>query len=230
MRPTRPWVTQVLIGLTVAVFLLQAISQSLLDQDLPLALGAKIDDALRAGQLWRLLTPALLHGSLLHIGFNMLALHSLGPGLERHYGPGRFLALYLLAALGGNVLSFLLSPAVSVGASTAVYGLFAAEMAFVAQNRQLLGPAGSAALRQMWTLLGVNVLISFSPGIDLWGHLGGLLAGGAYAALAGPRLAWRAIDEERAILVDQRAPGRVRAAGLGLLVVLLSLAAYGIAR
>jgi len=128
------------------------------------------------------------------------------------------------------VLSFLLSPAVSVGASTAVYGLFAAEMAFVAQNRRLLGPAGGAALRQMWTLLGINVLISFSPGIDLWGHLGGLLAGGAFAGLAGPLLVWRRLDEETAMLVDRRAPGRVRAAGLGLLLLLLSLAAFGIAR
>ncbi len=227
-RPT-PVITRLLIGLTLAGFLLQWAGDAFLGRDLALALGAKINEAIRSGQVWRLLTPMLLHGSLLHIGFNMLALHSLGPGLEAHYGRGRFLALYLLSALGGNVLSFRLSEAVSVGASTAIYGLFAAELVFVLRNRRLLGPAGGAALRQMGGLLLVNLLISLSPGIDVWGHLGGLLAGAAFAAGAGPLLGWVPV-EGGYMAADRRSRRAAWVAGLGLFLVIALVAADGMGR
>lgn len=229
MKQHTPVITRLLIGMTVAGFLLQWAGDAFLGHDLALALGAKINEAIRSGQVWRLLTPMLLHGSVLHIAFNMLALHSLGPGLELHYGRGRFLALYLLSALGGNVLSFRLSDAVSVGASTAIYGLFAAELIFVLQNRRLLGPSGQAALRQMGGLLLVNILISLSPGIDLWGHLGGLLAGAAFAALAGPKLSWIAL-EDGYLAADRRSRWAAWAAGLGLFLVIAQAAAVGMGR
>lgn len=225
-RPT-PVITRLLIGLTLAGFLLQWAGDAFLGRDLALALGAKINEAIRSGQVWRLLTPMLLHGSLLHIGFNMLALHSLGPGLEAHYGRGRFLALYLLSALGGNVLSFRLSEAVSVGASTAIYGLFAAELVFVLRNRRLLGQG--AALRQMGGLVLVNLLISLSPGIDVWGHLGGLLAGAAFAAGAGPLLGWVPV-EGGYMAADRRSRRAAWVAGLGLFLVIALVAADGMGR
>jgi membrane associated rhomboid family serine protease len=72
--------------------------------------GARINEAILAGELWRFLTPALLHGSLPHIAFNMYALLSFGTSLERHFGHGRFFLLYVLGAFTGNVASFLFSP------------------------------------------------------------------------------------------------------------------------
>jgi rhomboid protease GluP len=89
--------------------------------------------------LWRLFTPLLLHGSIAHIGFNMYALFIIGPGLERYYGHLRFLVLYLLAGFAGNVFSFLFTPALSVGASTAIFGLVAAQGVFLYRHRQLFG-------------------------------------------------------------------------------------------
>ena len=85
-------------------------------------LGAKVNELILAGQVWRLITPILLHASILHIGFNMYALFVIGPQLERFYGHGRFLLLYLIAGFTGNVLSFVLSPNPSLGASTSVLG------------------------------------------------------------------------------------------------------------
>ncbi|MEW5939256.1 MAG: rhomboid family intramembrane serine protease, partial [Chloroflexota bacterium] len=90
-----PTVTFSILGLTIAVYLLQIASNFIFGSDLPIALGAKVNELIRAGEVWRLFTPMLLHGSIFHIGFNMYALYSFGVGLERRFGHGRFLLLYV---------------------------------------------------------------------------------------------------------------------------------------
>lgn len=182
--------TYVLIGVTVAVYLLQILSTSLSQDgvDWPFLLGGKINPYILRGELWRLLTPALLHGSLLHILFNMYALFSLGSSLERYYGHGRFLLLYGIGAFCGNALSFLLSPNPSLGASTAVFGLVAAEGVFIYKNRKLFGARARAMLTNLALIVAVNLMIGLQPGIDNWGHLGGLIGGAAFAWMAGPLL------------------------------------------
>jgi rhomboid protease GluP len=112
-----PYVTYAIIGITAVIFILQLATQSLMQVDIPAVLFIKSNEWIRAGQVWRLLTPMLLHGSLVHIGFNMYALLSFGVGLERHFGHGRFLLLYVLGAFAGNVASFLFTDANSLGAS-----------------------------------------------------------------------------------------------------------------
>ena len=100
---TSPRVTFTILGITVAAYLLQMLSQFLFGYDLAVDLGAKVNDAIRAGQLWRFFTPMILHGSILHIGFNMYALNAFGAGLERRYGHWRFLLLYILSGFAGTV-------------------------------------------------------------------------------------------------------------------------------
>ncbi|MBG7610183.1 MAG: rhomboid family intramembrane serine protease, partial [Anaerolineae bacterium] len=107
MPAKKPYITYVVLGLTIMVYLLQIGSESLLGSDLPAFYGVKVNELIAAGQFWRLITPVLLHGSALHIGFNMYALHLFGPGIEKHFGHMRFLALYLLAGFGGNVFSMM---------------------------------------------------------------------------------------------------------------------------
>ena len=182
----KSWLTYALIAVTVGVYLLQLASQTLLGQDLPSAFGMKINEAINMGQVWRLLTPVFLHGSLLHIGFNMYALYIFGRGLEKRYGTMRFAMLYFMGALAGNTLSYLLSPNPSLGASTAVFGLAAAEGVFIYRNRQYFGKSGRSMLINILTILGVNLLLGLSPGIDNWGHLGGLIGGSVFAWFAGP--------------------------------------------
>lgn len=184
----KPWVTYVMVALCVVVFAAQQISLSLTGVDLPLALGAKSNPLIAAGQFWRLFTPMLLHGSLLHIGFNMYALVIIGRGLEQHYGHMRFLLLYLVGGFAGNVVSFYLSPNPSVGASTAIFGMISAEAVFIFQNRQLFGNRARNMLMSIGMVLLVNLGLGLTPGsmIDNWGHLGGLLGGLAFSWAAGP--------------------------------------------
>jgi membrane associated rhomboid family serine protease len=135
------------------------------------------------GAIYRLITAMFIHYGPIHLLLNMWALWVLGRNLEAVLGPARFLGLYLLAGLGGNVASYVISPdSLSAGASTAIYGLFAAF--FIILRR--LG-------RDTSTIVGVlviNLVITFSISAISWqGHLGGLLTGamvGAVLAYAPP--------------------------------------------
>jgi rhomboid protease GluP len=183
-----PRVTYAILGLTIFVYLLQMASQFIFGYDLPLTWGAKSGDLIRQGEIWRLITPILLHGSLLHIGFNMYALFIFGIGLERRFGRVRFIILYLLAGFSGNVLSFLFTSGLSVGSSTSIFGLIAAEGIFLYQNRKLFGQESKRAMGNVVSVAAINLLIGFSSGglIDNWGHIGGLLGGLVFAWFAGP--------------------------------------------
>ncbi len=185
--PSRPpRVTYAIMGITIFVYVLQMASQFFLQTDIPVALGAKVNSLIRAGQLWRLITPVLLHGGLLHIGFNMYALLIFGPGLERHFGYWRFLLLYLLTGFSGNVLSFLLSSGYSIGASTSIFGLVAAEGIFIYQNRKLFGDQVKRMIGNIIFIVVINLMLGLSPGIDNWGHIGGLLGGLMFTWFGGP--------------------------------------------
>ncbi|MFZ3069945.1 MAG: rhomboid family intramembrane serine protease [Anaerolineaceae bacterium] len=201
----KPVMTYVIMGVTVLVFIAQLLVQKLTGYDLLFLYLGKIREAILVGQLWRLVTPILLHGSVLHIGFNMYALYVLGTRLEGIYGHWRFLLLYLLAGFGGNVLSFVLTPAASLGSSTAIFGLLAAEVVFILQNRQFFGQRTGSMLMNLVMIMLVNLVIGLNPSmnIDNYGHLGGLLAGLIFASLAGPK--WKLQRTELEVrLVDIR--------------------------
>jgi rhomboid protease GluP len=185
----------------------------------------KINEYILAGQWWRLFTPMLLHGSLIHIGFNMYALYALGPGLESTYGHGRFLALYLIAGFAGNVLSFLFSGANSLGSSTAIFGLIGAEAIFLFRNRQIFGAGAQRALTNVLFVALANLMLGFAaPGIDNWGHIGGLLGGSFFAWFAGPLYTLRG-DFYAPRLEDVHNSARAVGAGAVDLLVFVGLAA-----
>ena len=179
-------ISYIIIGITIAFYVLQNISEMALGYDLPVYVGAKINQLIMQGQVWRLITPILLHGSILHMGFNMYALFIIGPGLEKKYDVWPFIGLYLVGGLWGNTLSFLLSSNPSLGASTAIFGLIAAQGVYVYKNRHLLGPSARPMLTNIAMVIIVNLVLGLSPGIDNWGHLGGLLGGLYFAWFAGP--------------------------------------------
>lgn len=136
------------------------------------------EQGVATGQFYRLITAAFLHAGVLHLALNMFALAQLGPLLESALGRTRFLSLYLLSALGGTTLSYLVAPAntLGVGASGALFGLFGAYYVVV---RRLGGPTGSIVV-----LLAINLVLTFSiPIIDWRAHVGGLITG-ALLALA----------------------------------------------
>ena len=189
-----PYVTYAIIGVTVTFYILQMVSVAVLGYpttygniDWLELFGARINDFIKAGQVWRLLTPALLHGSIPHIFFNMYALFSLGTSLERYFGRGRFLTLYVLGAFAGNVTSFLFTDGYSVGASTAIFGLIGAEGVFLYQNRKLFADRFRSAIGNVIFIAAINLFVIGSlPGIDNWGHIGGLIGGLMFTWFAGP--------------------------------------------
>ncbi len=194
MPASVPYVTYSIVGVTAVIYLLQVASvqffgyaNSASQIDWLEAYGARINEFIRAGELWRFLTPALLHASIPHILFNMYALVVFGVGLERNFGRWRFLTLYVLGAFTGNVLSFLLSSGYSVGASTAIFGLIGAEGVFLYQNRKLFGNQFGRAIGNIVFIVAVNLFLDLTPGIDIWGHIGGLLGGLIFAWFAAPR-------------------------------------------
>jgi membrane associated rhomboid family serine protease len=130
------------------------------------------------GDWWRLLTAAFLHGSVIHIGFNMLMLWWIGAPVEEALGRGRFLALYLVSALAGSAGALFFSPdALTVGASGAIFGILGAALVFERQRNYVLG--GSAM-----SIILLNLILTFAiPNISIGGHIGGLV-GGALCGLA----------------------------------------------
>ncbi len=185
-RVNRAPVTYRLIGVTLAVFLLQLGSQAILGFDLVATLGAKDNRAIAAGQIWRFFTPVFIHGGVLHFFVNMYSLHAIGPAVEIFFGAWRTLALYLLSGIAGVVLSIGFSPYRSVGASGAIFGLLGALGALLYSNRSAFGQHGAMQLRQIILVALLNLGLGLSPGIDNWGHLGGLLYGGGLAWFVSP--------------------------------------------
>lgn len=123
---------------------------------------------------WRLITAMFLHGGLIHIGFNMMALMQLGPPLEELYGSARYFFLYVVTGAFG----FLASAATdhfSIGASGALLGLVGLMLAITSKR-------GGTYMRELRSRLISSVAILFvlgfmGMGIDNWAHGGGLAAG-----------------------------------------------------
>lgn len=225
-----PTATYILIGLTVFVYILQMLGSALWGDsnygiDFVTLYGARISEAIDAGQVWRLITPVFLHGSLTHIFFNMYALFSIGSLLEKHFGHGRFLLLYFLGAFSGNVLSYLFSEGYSVGASTAVFGLVAAEAIFFYQNKDLFGSYSRQAISNAVFIIVINLFIGLAPMIDNWGHIGGLLGGAIFAWFAGPK--WMAVGiPPEFSLHDERESREVLNGAVLVLLIFGGLAAW----
>lgn len=225
-----PYVTYSIIAITVLFYVLQLLSESTLGTDLLVIYGARINEAILDGELWRFLTPALLHGSLPHIAFNMYALLSFGTSLERHFGHGRFFLLYVLGAFTGNVASFLFSPGYSVGASTAIFGLLGAEAVFLIQNRKVFPGQFRSAIGNIIFIAAINLFIIGSlPGIDNWGHIGGLIGGLMFASFAGPLWDFEGVYPAYR-LVDRRSFRAVLVGAATVILIFGVLAMWGMMR
>ena len=126
-------------------------------------------------EYYRVFTAMFLHLNFLHIASNMITLLIIGPAVEVMLGKIRFLALYLVAGLGGNVLAYLITPAAQVGAgaSGAIFGVMGAYVVLARLRRKPMGPVVA--------LIVINLVIGFSGNIEWQAHVGGLLVGAALA-------------------------------------------------
>ena len=190
-RPVfRPYVTYSLIAICVAIFLLQAATNNppgfIITNSWLTATLDKDNGLILRGQIWRLITPMFLHGSIIHLAVNMFSLFYIGPTVERFYRRWRYLALFLIGGFTGNVMSFIFTSNPSLGSSTAIFGLLGAEGVLIYQNRELF-VRPSQAITQLVIVAVINLFYSrIVPGIDFWGHVGGLIGGTLFAWFGGP--------------------------------------------
>jgi len=175
-----PWVTGTLVAGMVAIHLVLVVLDGAgPPEELLIAAGARVSEAVAIGESWRMVSCLLLHADWLHLGLNMLALFGLGRLCEAIFGPARLLALFLFAGLGGSVLAQLGPASTSVGASGAVFGMMGAAIAFGVRRRKVL-PYGLRRLlvRGLLPWVVLNLVIGFAvPFIDNLGHIGGLVVG-----------------------------------------------------
>ncbi len=131
--------------------------------------------------LWTNITAIYLHGSLLHILFNMLWLRQLGPAVEQLYGSSRFFLIFTIAGIAGFLLSSLFSSIPTLGASGSVFGLLGA---IVYYGRDRGGLFGQALYKQYLQWAAVLFLIGFiMSGVNNWAHGGGFIGGYGSAML-----------------------------------------------
>lgn len=183
-----PAVTYSLMAITAFVFLLQFVTGDLVTRYLTYY------PVLTAREPWTMITSMFVHGSFLHVTFNMLSLYIFGRALEPVIGRARFLVLYLLGGFGGSVAVLLLNPSSGVlGASGAIFGIFGAF--FVVQR----GLGGNSL--QMVILLAINLGIGFIvPGVSWQAHVGGLLVGGLVGFILMKTRAIRAQGRQKLLL------------------------------
>ncbi|HML24827.1 MAG TPA: rhomboid family intramembrane serine protease [Aggregatilinea sp.] len=186
-----PRVTYVLLAVIVLIYLYYMSLSSAMAQNEFLANWAKINDRIRDGEYYRLLTSMFLHLNLMHIVFNGYALYIIGRDVEALFGHVRFALIYFLGGLSGSLASFVFTSAPSVGASGAIFAVFGAEAVYFYQHRRLHGEMGRRHLNQLIVLMVVNLALGVlsqatTYKIDNAGHIGGLIGGVVLAWFIGP--------------------------------------------
>lgn len=139
---------------------------------------------------WSVLSANYLHGSILHILFNMMALRQIGPLILEEYGSYRMFSIFTLSGAGGFLVSYLVGVPFTLGASAAICGLIGSALYF---GKSRGGQFGQAVYQQVggWAI-GIFVFGFLVPGIDNWAHGGGMLFG----ALTGFALGYREKNQE----------------------------------
>lgn len=182
-------VTVALIAIQIIVYLAMTLSGGSTNTEVLIRFGALSPQLLAAGQWWRLITPVFIHIGFTHILINSLTLYFIGMYIEQLFGHWRMVVLYFGSAITGNLFSaYWLHSGLSAGASTAIFGLFGA---FIMLGESFRNNQALRLLsRQFLILVVLNIVTDLLvPGIDLAGHLGGLIGGFLIAYVAGaPRL------------------------------------------
>lgn len=189
-RAPVPPMTRVLIALNVLVFVVMLFGGAGFwhsPNTVQLTWGANFAPATADGQWWRLVSAMFLHFGALHLGMNMLALWDGGKLVERMFGAVRFLVIYLVSGVGGNLLSLVIqgNDAVSGGASGAIFGIYGALLVYVWFARRHM-----QAQEFRWLFWGallfsaLTILMGYIiPGIDNSAHIGGFVTGIVMATL-----------------------------------------------
>lgn len=177
----KPIVTWIIIALCIIMFFVSGMGY---DTYTLVKYGANFSGLVRNGELYRLVTYMFLHAGIVHIGLNMYSLYIVGPRVEDFFGKWKYALIYFISGICGGLLSIGVTPnVVSVGASAAIFGLFGALIYFGYNYR---GYIGAMVRSQVVPIVIYNLFMGlFIPGIDMWGHVGGLIGGILTANMVG---------------------------------------------
>lgn len=170
----RPFFTELILTIMAFIYLFGILTNT---SQLIITNGAMVKPIIiYYGEWWRFITPIFIHLSFLHILMNGISLYYVGIQIEKIFGHIRFLTIFMLSGIIGNIISFAFSNGLSAGASTAIFGLFGVFL-MLGENFH-----DNFAVRQMsqsfLLLIIVNIVFDLlSSGIDIAGHLGGLIGG-----------------------------------------------------
>ncbi len=180
-RPKVPYVTYGLILLCILCYVVPILFGY---YDSLVSMFSIYPSAIKAGEYYRLLTAAFLHGNIIHLLFNCYALFVIGSQVESFLGRFKYIAIYLFSAVSASLLSMLfLGNHLSLGASGAIFGLMGAIVYFGYHYRVYLG---NIVKSQIIPLILFNLLLGFTlPGIDNFAHIGGLIGGSLFTIALG---------------------------------------------
>ena len=168
-----PFMTEGILAIIIFVYVFGIVTNS---TDSIINYGAMYRPLVQFGQWWRFITPIFIHLSFLHILMNGISLYYVGIQLEKIFGHIRFLVIFMLSGIFGNIAGFAFSNGASAGASTAIFGLFGV---FLMLGETFHDNMYVRRMSQSFLLL-IVLNIGFdlmSPDIDIIGHIGGLIAG-----------------------------------------------------
>ena len=171
LEPKKPFITYILLGLIVLVFLLSFA----VGQDYLVLFFGNQRDLVRFGEYYRLLTAAFIHIDVIHLLTNAYALYVIGNMAEGYYGKWKFTLIYFFSAITGSLLSIIMGDSFSIGASGAIFGLLGSLLYFGYHYRVYFG---NVILNKILPVVILNLFIGFMiTEIDNFAHIGGLVGG-----------------------------------------------------
>ena len=177
----KPILTYIIIGICIIMFILSGFGY---DTYKLVLFGANYGPLVKDGEWFRLVACMFLHAGIIHLGLNMYSLFIIGPRVEDFFGKWKYLVIYMLSGISASLLSVgMNNDVVAVGASGAIFGLFGALVYFGYSYR---GYIGAMVRSQIIPIVIYNLVMGFFiPGIDMWGHVGGLIGGLLTAKMVG---------------------------------------------
>lgn len=183
-RPHNFIVTYLIIAVNIIMFLISVyFSNNIMDinNNVLEIMGAKDNTLILNGQYYRLFTSMFLHGGLIHISMNMYSLYILGKIVEKFYGRIKYIFIYFVSGICASILSFIMTPQMSVGASGAIFGMLGATFVMAYKLKDQIG---KDFLKNIIFVIIANIAMSMAvPNIDLYAHLGGLVSGTILSAI-----------------------------------------------
>ncbi|MCJ8006831.1 rhomboid family intramembrane serine protease [Lederbergia wuyishanensis] len=172
---TKPRLTYFFIVFQIVIFLMIEFNGGTTNLETLIKYGAKFNPLILRGEWWRFITPIFIHIGIFHLAMNTLALYYLGTTVEKMFGQLRFLWIYLFSGVMGTIASFVFTPAISAGASGAIFGCFGALLYLGFTNSQVF--FRSIGMNVIIVII-INLIFGFTvQGIDNAGHIGGLIGG-----------------------------------------------------